>query len=96
MLYAEQRHKIAVSVGLCNASDTRIYEYYGEVCRRASRNHVAGVLLMPRGVGNDKLATRGGKVSVCHIYRNALLALSLQTVTKQCVVYIVGGRAAFA
>ena len=60
---------------------------------RCTRHHVAGVLLVTRGVGNDELALRGREVAVRHVDRDALLAFGLETVGQQCKVGQLAGGA---
>jgi len=55
----------------------------GKVAGRGPGSHVAGVLLVARGVGNDELAARRREIAVCHVDGNALLALCLQAVHEQ-------------
>ncbi len=49
----------------------------------APGDHVAGVLDVARGVGDDELALRGGEVAVGDVDRDALLALGPQAVGEQ-------------
>ena len=54
-----------------------------QVGGRGAGHHVAGVLDVPRGVGDDELAPRGGEVAVGDVDRDALLALGAQAVGEQ-------------
>ncbi len=48
-----------------------------------ARRHVARVLLVPRRIGDDELAPRGGEITVSDIDGDSLLALGAQAVRKQ-------------
>src|SRR5262249_51271114 len=61
----------------------RVDEDNGQVGGRGARDHVAGVLLVARGVGDDELPPRGGEVAVRDVDRDALLALGPQPVGEQ-------------
>ena len=78
-------------VAACLGDDTRasVHEDDGKVGRRAAGNHVAGILLVPRRVGDDKLAVVGREVAVSHVDGDALLALGLETVEEEGVVNMV-------
>ena len=45
--------------------------------------HVAGVLFVARGVGDDEFALRGGEIAVGHVDGDALFALGFQAVRQQ-------------
>ena len=62
---------------------------YGEVGSRAARNHVAGVLFMPRSVGDNEFAVVGREVSVGHVDGDALFALGFESVEQQGIVDVV-------
>ena len=86
VLDAEQRAEIGVAARLRNDARAGIYEDNGEVGRRAARNHVARILLVSRGVGDDKLTLVGREVAIRHVDGDALLALGFQPVEQQGVV----------
>ena len=50
--------------------------------RRAGR-HVAGVLLVPRRIGDNEFALLGREEAVSHINRDALLPLGLETIQQE-------------
>ena len=91
MLNAQQRYQVSMSFGLCDNSLAGIGQQDSEVSRGATSDHVAGVLLMPGGVGNDKLPLIGGKVAVGHIDGDTLFALGFEPVKQQGVVDIFAG-----
>src|SRR5687767_9910179 len=53
------------------------------VRRGGAGDHVAGVLLVTRGVGDDEAPPRCGEVAVGDVDRDALLALGAQAVGEQ-------------
>src|SRR4051794_30304705 len=53
---------------------------------RRAGDHVARVVLMARAVRNDEFSLWRGKVTPCHVDRNALLAFYEQSVQKQGVI----------
>ena len=57
-----------------------IDEDQGGICRRGAGHHVPCVLNVPGGIGDNKLARRGGKVAVGDVNGNALFALIFKTV----------------
>ena len=61
-----------------------------EVGRRGTGDHVAGVLDVPGGVGDDELALGRREVAVGDIDRDALLALGAQPVGQQREVGVLG------
>jgi hypothetical protein len=60
-----------------------VNQHHGGIAAGGCRHHVARVLLVARGVGNDELALLGGEVAVGDVDRDALLALGLQAVGQQ-------------
>ena len=79
----QQRCNAGVPYGLLHDSVTGIHQYHGQISCRCTRNHVASVLYVSRGIGYYELALWGGKVPVGHIYGYALLTLGTQSVGKQ-------------
>ena len=71
----------------------RVDEDDGEVGRGGAGRHVARVLLVPGGVGDDELAPLGGEVSVGDVDGDALLALREQPVDEKAVVDLAARRA---
>jgi hypothetical protein len=55
----------------------------GQVGGRGGGDHVAGVLLVARGVGDDVLAGAGAEIAVGDVDGDALFALGLQAVGQQ-------------
>ena len=64
-------------------------EHQAEVGGRGAGDHVAGVLHVARGVGDDELAGRRREVAVGDVDRDALLALGAQAVGQQGQVGVV-------
>ena len=56
---------------------------HGQIGGRCPGDHIAGVLLMARRVGDDELAALGGKESVGDIDRDALFAFSREAIEQQ-------------
>ena len=61
----------------------RVDQNNRQACGGGTGRHVTGVLLVPRGVGNDELALLRREETVGHIDGDALLALRLQAVYQQ-------------
>jgi hypothetical protein len=55
----------------------------GEVRRRRAGQHVAGILLVARRVGDHEGATRRGEIAVGDIDRDALLAFGFKAVEQE-------------
>jgi hypothetical protein len=70
-----------------------VHQHHRGIAARCGGDHVAGVLLVARRVGDDELARWRGEVAVGHVDGDALLALGLQAVGEQAQVE---GRCAFA
>ncbi|MNE20834.1 hypothetical protein D3C80_1139760 [compost metagenome] len=95
VLDAQQGRDVAVATGLGLYAVTGIDEDDRQVTGGSTGGHVAGVLLMAGGIGNDEFALGGGEIAVGHINSDALLPLSLQAVNQQRQVDIVTGSADF-
>jgi hypothetical protein len=89
---ADQRSQFRVTPGLRQHALARIDQDDREVCRGSGGDHVARVLLVARGVGDDVLARAGREVAVGDVDGDALFALGLQAVGEQRQVD--GGHAA--
>jgi hypothetical protein len=72
-----------VAAGLRQHALARVDQDDGEVGGRGGGDHVAGVLLVARRVGDDVLARAGGEVAVGDVDGDALLALGLQAVGEE-------------
>ena len=83
LLDAEQARDKAVATGLIQHSLAGVDQYDGEIAGGSAGGHVAGVLLVARGVRDDELALRGREIAVGHVNGDALLALRLQAVHQQ-------------
>jgi hypothetical protein len=64
-----------------------------EVGGRGAGCHVAGVLDVAGGVGDNEAAARRGEEAVGHVNGDALLALRLQPVDQQREIHFVAGSA---
>ena len=84
----QQRRDERVAAGLLDHALARIDEHDRQVGGRGAGDHVAGVLLVARGVGDDELAPRGREVPVGDVDRDALLALGAQAVGEQRQVHV--------
>ena len=85
---AEQRGDRGVPARLLGGAVAGVDEEQDEVGGRAARHHVAGVLGVAGGVGDDELAFRRGEVAVGDVDRDALLALGPQPVGQQRQVHV--------
>ena len=87
VVHAHQRADRQVPVGLARHPAGGVDQQQGNVGRRGRDGHVAGVLLVPGGVGDDDPpAVRQRHVPVGHIDGDALLPLGLQPVGQKRVV----------
>jgi hypothetical protein len=80
---ADQRGQLGVAAGLRQHALARVDQDDREVGGRRGGDHVAGVLLVARRVGDDVLARAGGEVAVGDVDGDALFALGLQAVGEQ-------------
>ena len=80
---SQQREDDRVPAGLLGETLARVDEDQAEVGGGGTGDHVAGVLNVARGVGDDELAVGGGEVAVGHVDGDALLALGAQAVGQQ-------------
>ena len=94
---SEQRDQIAVAAGLGDDARACVDQDDGQIGGRSSGDHVARVLFVSGGVGDDELAAVCGEVAVCDVDGDSLLAFGFQAVAQQGVVDVVAGvSAAFA
>jgi hypothetical protein len=80
--HAQQRGQEGVAARLLDDALPGVDEHQREVGGRAG-DHVAGVLLVAGGVGDDELAPRRGEVAVGDVDGDALLALGAEPVGEQ-------------
>ncbi len=78
-----------VSPALLGDPSTGIEQDEGDVGRRRAGDHVAGVLDVAGGVGDDELPARRGEVAVGDVDGDALLALGAQAVGDEREVRVV-------
>ena len=94
---AEQRGEVGVAAGLFDDAVAGVDQEQGEVGGGCAGDHVAGVLHVAGGVGEDEFAPGGLEVAVGDIDGDALLALGAEAVGKQGEVDVVhAARAARA
>ena len=79
----EQRADERVALGLGDHALARVDQDDRQVSRRGARDHVPGVLLVPRRVGDDEPPLGGREVAVGDVDRDALLALGTEPVGEQ-------------
>ncbi|MNC65504.1 hypothetical protein D3C75_1158020 [compost metagenome] len=89
MLDADQRNQIAVTEGLGQQAFARINKNDRDIGGRSAGHHVAGILLVPRGIGDDELALFSGEKAVGHVDRDALLPLGTQAIDQQSEIQLV-------
>jgi hypothetical protein len=80
---AEQRGDKGVPARLFEDALARVDQDDGEVGGGGARHHVAGVLDVAGGVGDDELAARGGEIAVGDVDGDALLALGAEAVGEE-------------
>ena len=80
---AQQTGDEGVAAGLRQHAVAGVDEDHGDVAGGRAGGHVARVLLVARGVGDDELALGGGEVAVRDVDGDALLAFGLQAVHQQ-------------
>ena len=90
---ADQVRKIAVAASLRQHALARIDQDHGEVRGRGAGDHVARVLLVARGIGDDELATVGGEEAVRDVDRDALFAFGREPVHEQREIDLLALRA---
>ena len=81
--YAEQPRDEGVAAGLRQHAVGGVDEDDGGIAGGGAGGHVAGVLLVAGGIGDDELALGRGKVAVGHVDGDALFALRLQPVDDE-------------
>ena len=87
--HPQQRGQEGVAPGLLDDALAGVDQHHGQVGRRVPGDHVAGVLHVAGGVGDDELAGGRGEVAVGHVDGDALLALGPQPVGQQGEVGVV-------
>ena len=87
--HAQQRQDDGVSAGLLGEAVPRVDQHETEVGRGCAGDHVARVLHVARGVGDDEFALGRGEVPVGDIDGDALLALRAQAVGQEGEVGVV-------
>ena len=77
---AQHRSEAGVAAALFGDSIARVHQHDGEVRGGCARDHVARVLHVAGGVGDDELAARRREVAIGNVDGDALLALGAQTI----------------
>ena len=80
---ANQFHQIAVAARLGEHPFARVNQDNRHVGGGCACDHIAGVLLVSRCVGHDKLALFGGEKAVGHINGNALFPLGRKAIYQK-------------
>ena len=93
MLDAQQVGDEAVTTGLGLHAVARVDQDDRQTRGRGASGHVAGVLLVPRRVGDDELALVGREEAIGDIDGDALLTLGLQAIDQQRQIDLAGGTA---
>jgi hypothetical protein len=83
---AEQGGYGGVAAGLRQDTFTGIDQQNGQIGGRGTGDHVAGVLLMPRRIGQDEAAGGSLEEAIGDVDGHPLLAFSLQAIDQQSVV----------
>src|SRR6185437_14347690 len=81
--YAKQAHDAGVAVGLNHQPLLGVDDEHGQIRSGRARGHVAGVLLVSWGVGNNKPTVGGGEEAVGNIDGDALFALGLKAIEQE-------------
>ena len=77
---SEQAGNAGVTAGLGEDAFAGVDEDDSDICGRGAGSHVARVLLVAGGVGDDEFAFRGREVAVGDVDGDALLALGAKAV----------------
>ncbi|MOA55637.1 hypothetical protein D3C78_1794640 [compost metagenome] len=77
MANAQQRSDKTVSAGLIQHPFACVDQQDRQIAGRGPGRHIAGVLLMPRRIGNNKFALFGREIAIGYVDGNALLTLGL-------------------
>src|SRR5690606_33849879 len=93
--YADQGNQIAVPASLGQHALAGVDQNHRNVGGGGAGDHVAGVLLVSRGVGDDELAFLGGEEAVGHVDGDALLAFGGQAIDQQGEVQVIALGAVF-
>ncbi len=76
---------------------SRINQDHRKISGRCAGHHIAGILFVPRRIGDDELALFGGEEAVGDVNRNALFTLCRKTINQQREVNLFAlGAVAFA
>ena len=82
-----------MTAGLRQQAVAGVHQQDGEVCGGGAGDHVAGVLVVARGIGQDETPQRRFEIAVGDVDGDALLALGGQAINQQRVINTVFHRA---
>ena len=85
---AQEAGDEGVTTGLLQHTLAGVDEHNGQVGRRRARHHVARVLNVAWGVGDDELASGGGEVAIGDVDGDALLALGPKPIREKGQVHL--------
>ena len=89
---AEQVDEVGMAPCLLQHALARIDQDHGQIGGRSACHHVAGVLFMPRRIGDDELALLGREEAIGDIDGDALFALRSKAIDQQRKVDLVALR----
>ena len=89
MMDAEEGYQVSMPPRLGDDARSGVDQDDRQVGRRAAGDHVAGILLVPGGVGDDELAVVGREIAIGHVDGDALLALGFQAIEQKGVIDVV-------
>ena len=91
MLDTQQGNQESMATSLGNDTRTGIHQDNRQIGCRTTRNHISGILFVPRSIGNDELTVVGTEVAISHINRNTLFTFGLQPVEQQRIIDVFAG-----
>ena len=80
-----------MATGLRQQTLARIHQHDRQFGVGRTGGHVARVLLVPRTIGDDEVASRGVEVAVGHVDGDALFALGVQAIGEQREIQRIAG-----
>ena len=89
MAHTKEGGDVEVAAGLFDDAMAGVDKKHHYLGGRHAGDRIAGVLHVPRGIGEDEGALIRGEVAISHVDGNALLTLGPQAVDKQGKVHAV-------